>query len=65
MLCQILKDKFQGWAGGSGLGNENGTAFWGGYPDHKVVTDYVLKYNRDKNARTVAMVKSNQGNIDK
>ena len=29
MLCQILKDKFQGWAGGSGLGNENEIAFLG------------------------------------
>lgn len=62
---ETIYDNFGGWTGGSGLGNENETAFWGGYPDHKAVTDYVLKYNKDKNARTVAMLKSNHGNAGK
>ncbi len=44
MLCQILKDKFQGWAGGSGLGNENEIAFWGGYPNHEDILKFITEY---------------------
>ncbi len=59
---ETIYDNFGGWTGGSGLGDENGTAFWGGCPDHKAVTDFVLKYNREKNAKSAAIVKSRQGN---
>ena len=32
-VCQLLKDKFEGWNGGFGLGQKGENAFWGGYPD--------------------------------
>ena len=32
--CVALKERFEGWNGGSGLGDVNGQAFWGGYPSH-------------------------------
>lgn len=32
--CLALKEKFEGWAGGAGLGKAEGQAFWGGYPPH-------------------------------
>lgn len=31
-LCATLKDKFQGWNGGSGLGKKGANAYWGGTP---------------------------------
>ncbi|KKT92230.1 MAG: hypothetical protein UW92_C0004G0013 [Candidatus Jorgensenbacteria bacterium GW2011_GWA2_45_13] len=31
-LCVELKEKFQGWNGGSGLGKKGENAYWGGYP---------------------------------
>ncbi|OGE26183.1 hypothetical protein A2780_00015 [Candidatus Daviesbacteria bacterium RIFCSPHIGHO2_01_FULL_41_45] len=40
-LCQNLKEKFEGWNGGSGLGAEGGSAFWGGYPNHEEVLAFV------------------------
>lgn len=40
-LCQSLKEKFQGWNGGSGLGTEGGSAFWGGYPDATEVENFI------------------------
>lgn len=40
-LCQGLKEKFEGWNGGSGLGVEGGNAFWGGYPNHEEVLAFV------------------------
>jgi len=42
-LCADLKEKFQGWNGGSGLGTEGGNAFWGGYPDATEVEDFIRK----------------------
>ena len=44
MLCPILKEKFQGWNGGSVLGNNDGTAFGIGYPDHDDVLKFVTEY---------------------
>lgn len=52
-------DHFGGWNGGSGLGDENGNAFWGGYPDHSEVLKYVLEYNRDKRGRTASQEQNN------
>lgn len=40
-LCQSLKEKFEGWNGGSGLGEEGGNAFWGGYPDATEVENFI------------------------
>jgi hypothetical protein len=40
-LCVALKEKFQGWNGGTGLGKAGETAFWGGYPDHTAVVEFV------------------------
>lgn len=47
-------DNFGGWNGGAGLGDENGNAFWGGYPDHEKVLNYIVSYNREKQERTAA-----------
>lgn len=60
---ETVYDNFGGWVGGSGLGKENGSAFWGGYPDHKAVTDFVLKYNRDKNARNRVIANQKIANV--
>lgn len=43
-LCSRLQEKFQGWSGGSGLGKAGGSAFWGGYPDHQEVENFVLDF---------------------
>lgn len=43
-LCSHLKEKFQGWNGGSGLGKHGESAFWGGYPDHQEVEDFILNF---------------------
>lgn len=43
-LCAKLKDTFEGWNGGSGLGDPNGTGYWGGYPDHEAVLAFVVNY---------------------
>lgn len=40
-ICSELQKKFQGWAGGAGLGSKNGSAFWGGYPNHQEVQDFI------------------------
>lgn len=40
-VCQFLKEKFQGWNGGSGLGTEGGNAFWGGYPDATELENFI------------------------
>ena len=40
-LCSKLKEKFQGWNGGSGLGIEGGSAFWGGYPDVTELENFI------------------------
>ena len=44
-LCAALKEKFSGWAGGSGLGKEGGTAYWGGYDGEaeQFIRDYLAK----------------------
>lgn len=49
-------DNFGGWNGGAGLGDENGNAFWGGYPDHEKVLNYIVSYNREKQERTAAKI---------
>ncbi len=36
-LCAALKEKFEGWSGGSGLGKAGQNAFWGGYAKEDVV----------------------------
>lgn len=43
-LCSHLQEKFQGWSGGSGLGKSGESAFWGGYPDHQEVEDFILNF---------------------
>ena len=43
-LCANLKEKFGGWNGGSGLGQEGGNAFWGGNPSHAEVEAFVKEY---------------------
>lgn len=43
-LCAVLKEKFEGWNGGSGLGDAEGTAFWGGYPNHEEVKKFITEY---------------------
>lgn len=40
-LCANLKEKFEGWNGGSGLGNAGGLAYWGGYPKHEEVLAFI------------------------
>lgn len=40
-LCSKLQMKFEGWSGGAGLGQKNGSAFWGGYPNHQEVQEFV------------------------
>lgn len=62
---ETIYDNFGGWTGGTGLGKEEGSAFWGGYPDHKAVTDFILKYNREKNARNIAKMKTERSNSGK
>ena len=42
-LCTDLKEKFEGWNGGSGLGDSEGIAFWGGYPNHNDVLNFVVE----------------------
>ncbi len=42
-LCAELKEKFQGWNGGSGLGKKGGSAYWGGYPNHAEIESFVLE----------------------
>jgi len=51
-LCQDLKEKYEGsWAGGSGLGDKYGNAYWGGYPDQdeveKVIREKVESLSQD------------------
>lgn len=40
-VCAELKEKFEGWSGGAGLGKEGQTAFWGGYADQKEVEEWL------------------------
>lgn len=40
-ICSALKEKFEGWNGGSGLGQVGGSAYWGGYPSHDEVLSFV------------------------
>jgi len=43
-LCSKLQTKFEGWAGGAGLGQKGGSAFWGGYPNHQEVEKFILEF---------------------
>jgi len=43
-VCAVLREKFGGWNGGSGLGQEGGNAFWGGNPPHDEVEVFVKEY---------------------
>lgn len=40
-LCVELKEKYQGWNGGSGLGKKGENAYWGGYPNQAEVEKFV------------------------
>jgi hypothetical protein len=40
-LCAALKEKFEGWNGGSGLGKAGETAYWGGYPNQEEVLAFI------------------------
>ncbi len=40
-LCVVLKEKFQGWNGGGGLGHKGMEAYWGGYPNHDELLAFV------------------------
>ncbi|MEN9921978.1 MAG: hypothetical protein RL097_254 [Candidatus Parcubacteria bacterium] len=40
-LCALLKVKFEGWNGGSGLGKKGEDAFWGGYPTLDKVEQFI------------------------
>jgi hypothetical protein len=41
-LCAALKEKFEGsWAGGAGLGKAGESAYWGGYPSHGEVAEFI------------------------
>lgn len=44
LLCKILKDKFDGWNGGSGLGKSEDVAFWRGYPSQEEVLQFITNY---------------------
>ena len=44
---EVVYDNFGGWIGGN-IGKEGGTGFWGGYPDHLKVLEFVLKENQNK-----------------
>jgi hypothetical protein len=51
VLCATLKEKFQGWCGGSGLGKAGETAFWGGYPNQEEVSAFIkINLSDSKNA---------------
>lgn len=43
-LCTELQKKFEGWAGGAGLGQRGESAFWGGYPNHQEVANFIQHY---------------------
>lgn len=40
-LCAELKQKFEGWNGGSGLGKSGENAYWGGCPKHEELLDFI------------------------
>jgi hypothetical protein len=40
-ICAELQKKFEGWAGGAGLGQKGVSAFWGGYPNHQEILNYL------------------------
>lgn len=42
--CVILREKFEGWNGGQGLGQAGERAFWGGYPDHGEVEAFIRQH---------------------
>ncbi len=44
-LCTALHEKFEGWSGGAGLGKAGETAFWGGYPNHKDVENFLREHH--------------------
>lgn len=43
-LCAELQKKFEGWNGGAGLGQKGVSAFWGGYPNHQEVQNYIQEF---------------------
>lgn len=40
-ICSDLKAKFEGWGGGAGFGKIDGNGYWGGYPNHDEVLNFV------------------------
>lgn len=43
-LCRTLKERFEGWNGGSGLGQVGGSAYWGGYPSQTEIENFIREY---------------------
>lgn len=43
-LCATLKERFDGWNGGSGLGQGGGSAYWGGYPSQTEIEKFIREY---------------------
>ena len=42
-IAQALHEKFDGWSGGLGLGKVDSTAYWGGYPSHDEVVQFLAE----------------------
>ncbi len=40
-ICADMKERFEGWNGGSGLGKADGIGYWGGYPNHDEALNFV------------------------
>ncbi len=67
-LCQELKEKYEGsWAGGSGLGDKYGNAYWGGYPDQdeveKVIKEKVESLSQDLSRFDKIFIPENYSNF--
>jgi hypothetical protein len=43
-LAQALSNHFGGWTGGGGLGDAEGDAYWGGYPPHTEVEEFLRNW---------------------
>lgn len=63
-LCAVLKEKFEGWNGGSGLGQLRSSAYWGGYPNKVEVESFVRFALGEKFVNlTPHMLRLNDGRI--
>ncbi len=43
-----MNQKFNGWIGGAGIGQEGGTGFWGGNPKVSEAFEYIMMQNKAK-----------------